>query len=217
MENGPTVFLVSDEAAFAERFEAVVSGEWRVRRADRSPTAVEAVDDVDALVLDGRGGCAAAGTLLGAVRERGYDGRVVALLDDEPGSMEARLDGYLVGPVEATDLRDAIEELLPPETPGVGATVFEALGDATARRCCRLLLEEPRSANELAQATGYSVATVYRRLDALQAAGLVEATTRIRDDGGTHEVYRTVTTAIRVDLEGGFRVDLEREPDEPRP
>ncbi|WP_254839240.1 winged helix-turn-helix domain-containing protein [Natronomonas marina] len=214
MEDEPTILLVGDDAAFAERFVEVASDGYRVRRVRDGGQAVEAASDGVALVaVDERGDGVGPRRFPERLRADGYDGRVLALHESDPGATGPAVDDHLVAPLAATALRDAVEELVAPAVSGPDATVFEALGDAKARRCCRALVEAPLSASELADATGYSLPTVYRRLEELQAAGLVEASTRIRDGGGNCEVYRTVTTAVRVDIEDGFRVDVERETD----
>lgn len=214
MENVPTVLLIGAGDGLVERFDGDLSDRYHVREVgDPASAAGAAGEDVALVVLDGRTETSAVGHLLDTVRERGYDGPAVALVDD-PDDLADEVDHYLVGPIDGADLRAAVEGLVPVGSAGGDATVFEALGDAKGRRCCRVLLEEPHSAQELADATGYSLPTVYRRLDALEDAGLLESRTRIGEGGGNYEVYRTVTTSLRIDIQGGFRVDLECEADE---
>lgn len=212
MDQTATILLIGDEESLVERFDAVSDG-YRVERVGDPGAAAEAAEgDVALVVLDGRPDDRAVEHLRGTLRELGYEGPVVGVTDS-PDDPPADVDEYLVEPVDRADLRATVESLLP----NGEATVFEALGDHKGRRCCRALLEEPRGARALADATGYSLPTVYRRLDALQSAGLVESSTRIRAGGGNYEVYRTVTTGLRVDIEDGFRVELQRELDEPDP
>ncbi len=213
MDHSATILLIGADSEFARRFDDVVSDSYHVRAVGGPASAADAADAA-LVAIDGRPDGRAVGHLLGTVRERGYDGPVVAVVDDPDDPPEV-VDEALGGAVDPTDLRATVESLAPVGHAPGGATVFDALGDPKGRRCCRALLEEPRSAQELADATGYSLPTVYRRLDALTAAGLVVARTRIRAGGSNHEVYRTVTTGLHVDLADGFRVDLERPVDEP--
>lgn len=215
MDQPATILLIGADKSLAERFGGHLSESYRVRAVGDPAAAVDATDGTPALVvIDARPTGRAVDHLLGTVRNRGYDGRVLAIVED-PDEHPDGVDEYLVTPLDGGALRAAVEAMVPDGTAGDEATVFEALGDRKGRRCCRVLLEAPRSASALADATGYSLPTVYRRLAALQEAGLVESSPEIRPGGGTHEVYRTVTTRLRVDIADGFRVDLEREADEP--
>lgn len=214
MENEPTVLVAGADQGGRERLERELAPPYRVRTAP-APSAGCTDDDVDLLVLDVRSSETTVGRLLEPLRDGGYDGPVLAVLGDHADDPGDDVDEYLVEPFDSGDLRERVDELIPPAAAGAEATVFEALGDAKARHCCRVLLEEPLCARDLAETTGYSLPTVYRRLDELEEAGLVEARTRIRDGGGNYDVYRTVTTAVRVDIENGFRVDIEREADGP--
>lgn len=213
MENVPVVLVAGGDRGGRERLERELSAEYRARTAPGASAA--SADDVDLLVLDARPPETAVEQLLEPFRAEGYDGRVLAVRRNHPDDPGDGVDEHLVEPFDAADLRERVGGLVPPEFPAGEATVFEALGDAKARHCCRILLEEPLCARDLSEATGYSLPTVYRRLDELEEAGLVESRTRIRDGGGNYEVYRTVTTAVRVDIANGFRVDVEREVDGP--
>jgi DNA-binding transcriptional ArsR family regulator len=89
--------------------------------------------------------------------------------------------------------------------------VFGALAD----EACRALLAaltEPRTASELADATGYASSTVYDKLDRLEAAGLVDAATSVRRDGNHETVYAADVEAITVerDEDGALDVELRR-------
>lgn len=216
MENVPTVLLIGADDGVAERLDEETSQSYHIKRISEPAGVADTPEaEVALVVLDGRSAGSAAGHLLATVRERGYDGPVLSVVDDPEDRVDA-VEHYLVEPVGAADLRAAVEGLVPAGSADGDSTVFEALADAKGRRCCRVLLEAPHSAQELAAATGYSLPTVYRRLDALQAAGLVESRTRIRSGGGHYEVYRTVTSGVWIDIADGFRVDRERGVDGPQ-
>lgn len=100
------------------------------------------------------------------------------------------------------------------ESPPADA-VLAALND---RRTRRLLshLDEPRSAEELAERSGIPLTSVYRKLDRLAEATLVRTGTEIRADGHHTTTYRLDVSAvtISVDDDGGLGVAVER-PAEP--
>jgi len=114
----------------------------------------------------------------------------------------------------------------PPETPGgVAGTeseqpaqqtpadpddLLELLGDEYTYRVFEAVVEEPRTGRELIEATGASKATVYRRLEELEEAGLVESTMNIASDGNHCKQFHTVVTAIEVSFDAdGFSARLE--------
>lgn len=88
------------------------------------------------------------------------------------------------------------------------------LDDEYARRLLELTRVEPRSPAELADCCDASLSTVCRRLDELEAAGLVEGNTRVRDDGNHDTVYAASLESLSIDLdENGFEYELTRRED----
>jgi DNA-binding transcriptional ArsR family regulator len=82
-------------------------------------------------------------------------------------------------------------------TPTVQAEdLLELLGDEYSRRLLRAIVDEPRTGGELVDATDMSKSTVYRRLERLEDAGLVEATQRIDPDGHHCKQFRAVVAAV---------------------
>jgi len=63
--------------------------------------------------------------------------------------------------------------------------LLDLLGDEYTRRVLESLVEQPRTGSEVVDAADVSKATAYRRLEELEAAGLVETTLRV-DAGGYH-------------------------------
>jgi DNA-binding transcriptional ArsR family regulator len=90
----------------------------------------------------------------------------------------------------------------PPET------ILALLSDESARSMLAALRREPRSARALAEACGVSRATAYRRLDRLQAAGLVAERLAYDEDGHHRRTYRLAVDRVWLELgESGFAVD----------
>lgn len=92
---------------------------------------------------------------------------------------------------------------------------LELLVDEHARAILAATSEATLSAGELAERCDVSRQTVYRRLERLDAAGLVAERTRPREDGGHETVYAATFERATVELDGGsIAVDVERrEPD----
>jgi DNA-binding transcriptional ArsR family regulator len=61
--------------------------------------------------------------------------------------------------------------------------LLDLLGDEYARRVLRVVTDQPRTGSEIAAATDVSRATVYRRLDRLEEAGLVTSSQKLDPDG----------------------------------
>jgi DNA-binding transcriptional ArsR family regulator len=100
----------------------------------------------------------------------------------------------------------------PPETPDSTAAtteqasqqtvdadeLLELLGDEYTYRVFEAVVEQSRTGRELIEATDASKATVYRRLDELEDAGLVESTLDIASDGNHRKRFHAVVTAMQV-------------------
>ena len=77
---------------------------------------------------------------------------------------------------------------------------LELLGDQYARELMNRLSSEPQSAPDLVDRCSFSRTTVYRRLDQLESAGLVEAQLELRRDGNHRQVYRLAVEQITFSL-----------------
>jgi DNA-binding transcriptional ArsR family regulator len=102
----------------------------------------------------------------------------------------------------------------PPETPNSTAAtteqasqqtvdaddLLELLGDEYTYRVFEAVVEQSRTGRELIEATDASKATVYRRLDDLEDAGLVESTLDIASDGNHRKRFHAVVTAMQVNF-----------------
>ncbi|MFW6321382.1 MAG: ArsR/SmtB family transcription factor [Halohasta sp.] len=113
-------------------------------------------------------------------------------------------------------IQDAVVE--PPETegrvePSTGAVVsrsadgapeaIELLNDSYARELLTTLASGPRRGRELAEACGFSRPTVYRRLNRLEAAGLVGTEIRIAPDGNHCKEFSLVRDELRLTFQDG--------------
>ncbi|OAQ51310.1 hypothetical protein HTG_17385 [Natrinema mahii] len=102
------------------------------------------------------------------------------------------------------------------------AATLELLSDDHARRLLDELDGEPLSATELAARLDSSRATVYRRLDSLEDAGLVRSAMSVRADGHHRQRYRVVVDRVRLafgsdglTIEASDRLERERDSDSP--
>lgn len=79
--------------------------------------------------------------------------------------------------------------------------LLELIGDEYTRRVLQAVTDQPRTGREITDATDVSKPTVYRRLEKLETAGLVEATQRLDPDGHHCKQYHAVIAGF--DLEFG--------------
>lgn len=82
------------------------------------------------------------------------------------------------------------------------SSVLEVLGDGTSRRLLWLLGEAggALTARELADICDASLTSVYRKLDRLTEAGLVEEDAEVDPDGHRRSRYRPVVDQIEIGL-----------------
>jgi len=148
--------------------------------------------------------------VLETLREEGHGCPVVMVTAVEPdeGMVDLSFDEYVVKPADREELLRTVERALSRADDDTANAVLDAIGDEKARRCCSVLWEEPKSAREVANLTGYSLPTVYRRLNRLVQAGLVESRTTIDPGGDHYEAFTATTERITVDLDG-FTVERE--------
>lgn len=96
------------------------------------------------------------------------------------------------------------------QAPVETAALLELLGDEYTYRVLEAVVEQPRTGRELIDAAGVSKATVYRRLDELEEAGLVESTLSIASDGNHCKQFHATVSAIEVEFGAdGFDARVE--------
>ncbi|MXR52415.1 helix-turn-helix domain-containing protein [Halovenus sp. WSH3] len=99
-------------------------------------------------------------------------------------------------------------------------SLLELLGDEYTQRVLFAVTDQAMSGNEVAETADVSKATAYRRLDDLEAAGLVESETVFDPDGHHHEQFYAVVETIDLAFGGGdvsVTVETEEDGDADRP
>jgi DNA-binding transcriptional ArsR family regulator len=94
---------------------------------------------------------------------------------------------------------------------------LQALLDALDDPACRTIiqeLEEPMTASELADETDIPLSTLYRKIDLLTDASLLNELTEIREDGHHTSRYRVAVESVSIELDDNreFDVAIERPP-----
>jgi DNA-binding HxlR family transcriptional regulator len=80
--------------------------------------------------------------------------------------------------------------------------LLELLGDPYTRCVLTAVVDAPKSGSDIVEETDVSKATVYRRLEELCDAGIVESRTVFDPDGHHHEEFEAVVDGIAVDFDG---------------
>ena len=211
-DENTNVLLVDDEPELLDIYEMWFEEQYATRTAHSGQQALEKFsEDVDVVLLDRRMPGMSGDDVLEQLREDGHDCPVVIVTAVEPdqGIVELPFDEYVVKPADRDDLIETVDRALARAADETANDVLDALGDKKTRHCCRVLNDAERSAREVAELTGYSLPTVYRRLNVLRQAGLIESRTQIDPDGDHYEAFTTVTGRITVDLYG-FRIEREQ-------
>lgn len=87
--------------------------------------------------------------------------------------------------------------------------VLELLSDKYARQVLESLCDRPAAAPALAESMPASRATIYRRLNDLEAAGIVEAAVAVDPDGHHRKRYHLVVDDLQVRFGvDGIEIDL---------
>ena len=147
-----TVLVVDDEQEVADVYAFRLKRTYDVRTAYGGQQAVDAVDeDVDVVLLDRRMPGMAGDEALQAIREAGYDCRVIMTTAVEPefDIVEMPFDDYLCKPIEQETLQQAIESQLTAKQ--YGETVSD-LFQATSKIA---VLEAEKTAEELENSAEY--------------------------------------------------------------
>ncbi len=113
--DSPVVLVVDDEPEVADVYALRLDSEYETRVAYGGEEALAVIDDdVAVVLLDRRMPNLSGDDVLSAIREEGYDCRVIMLTAVDPGPdiVEMAFDEYLCKPVEKHDLVAAIEQQL---------------------------------------------------------------------------------------------------------
>ena len=206
------LLLVDDEPELVDIYEMWFEEKYATRTAHSGQQALEVFDeDIDAVLLDRRMPGMSGDEVLERLREEGHGCPVVMVTAVEPdqGIVELPFDEYVIKPADRAELLETVERALSRAADETANDVLDALGDKKTRHCCRVLNGTERSAREVAELTGYSLPTVYRRLNTLRQAGLIESRTQIDPNGDHYEAFTTVAERITVDLDG-FQIEREQ-------
>ncbi|NHN61292.1 MULTISPECIES: response regulator transcription factor [Halorussus] len=110
-----TVLVVDDERDVADLYAMWLEGDYRVRSAYEGDEALAVLDDdVDVVLLDRRMPGQSGDEVLGQIRERDLDCRVVMVTAVKPDFdiLEMGFDDYLVKPVSKDELHETVEKML---------------------------------------------------------------------------------------------------------
>lgn len=88
--------------------------------------------------------------------------------------------------------------------------VVDLISDDYVRTILRATRDEARSVDSLSDACDADPSTVYRRVERLEEAGLVESQQQLDPDGHHYSTYRATLDAVHISLdEDGFTVEVE--------
>lgn len=79
-----------------------------------------------------------------------------------------------------------------------GKSLLDVLTDETSLAIFSRVHERPCSAKKLEEICDASLKTIYRRIEALEEAGLVSAITCINEDGSHHTAYATAVEEVEI-------------------
>ena len=148
----PTILVVDDEQEVADVYAFRLKRTYDVRTAYGGQAAVDAVDeDVDVLLLDRRMPGMSGDEALQAIREAGYDCRVIMTTAVEPEFeiVEMPFDDYLCKPIEQETLQQAIESQL------TAKQYDDSVSDLFRATSKIAVLEAEKTAEELANSEEY--------------------------------------------------------------
>lgn len=115
MTADPNVLIVDDETGVVETYREALSQRYAVQTATAGSEALEKLDDaVDVVLLDRRMPGMTGDEVLGEIRDRGVDCRVVMVTAVEPDTdiIAMDFDEYLVKPVTNEQLMEVVERML---------------------------------------------------------------------------------------------------------
>ena len=103
------------------------------------------------------------------------------------------------------------------EDPALGE-LLDVLSDEYARDILAATSIRPMSAQQLADECEMSKPTVYRRVERLQAYGLLDEQTKVRTSNNHYSVYTATLSEVSIELDtGSFEAAVTRTDDESFP
>lgn len=159
-----TVLVVDDEPNVAEGYALWLEDDYDVLVATGGEEALEKVPEADAVLLDRRMPGMSGDEVLEHIREADYDCRVamVTAVDPDFDIIDMPFDAYLTKPVERSDLRATVEQLL------TLSEYDDAVQEQFRLAEKRATLEMKKSQSELEESEEYEELT--ERLEELQDA-----------------------------------------------
>ena len=92
--------------------------------------------------------------------------------------------------------------------------VVDLLGDDYVRTILTETREGAKSVDALSEACDADPSTIYRRIEQLEAAGLVSAEQRLDPGGHHYKEYDAMLTAVHVHVQSeGYQIEIDRAPD----
>jgi two-component system response regulator AdeR len=151
-DGGLEVLVVDDESRLADLFTAWLTTEYEVEAAYDGDSALELMtESVQVVLLDRRMPGLSGDEVLEAIRDRGYDCRVVMVtaVDPDFDIIEMGFDDYLVKPVSKDELMQVVESVQSRSTYETDIQEYYALVSKKS------LLESEKSERELADNDEY--------------------------------------------------------------
>jgi DNA-binding response OmpR family regulator len=114
----PTVLVVEDDPATADRYGGWLAGRYDVRTAEEGEDAVETLREdpeaIDAVILSRRMSAVPDDLVLVSIRNAGYDCPVALVTDRRPDFdvVDAGFDDYLTEPISEAELLRSVGSLL---------------------------------------------------------------------------------------------------------
>lgn len=213
-QNAKSILIAEDNHEQAQLYAGWLEDEYAVTVVNDGEQALEQYDSsIDLLLLDRRMPTPG-DEVLSELRSRGETVPVVMLtaVDPDEDIVDMPFEKYLVKPVSRTKVLETVRTVLEKRESEIDNDVLDALGSSRARQLLLALRAEPRTAKELQRATGYSLPTIYRRLNDLQQAGLITEGLRVATSGNHTRTFELAAAEIRISIESGFPADI-RPPD----
>ncbi|WP_248896981.1 response regulator [Haloplanus halobius] len=208
----PTVLIIDDNVDLANLYARWLDDEYDVRTAYSGGSGIKQFDaEVGLVFLDRRMPDYSGSEVLDEIRSYEHTCPVVMLTAVEPDGdiVDLPFDRYLTKPVDRVELRDTVQQGIDRAESNYQNEVLDVLGDEKSRHCLSQMTDDTFTAKEIANATGYSLPTVYRRLNDLRQAELIEARTRIDAEGNRVKRFTAVVEQVVVDLVDGFQTEIK--------